>query len=165
MDRRTARDDDAYREYVVARLDRLRRAAFLLCRDWHLADDLVSVTIDKLYRHWRKASAATSIDAYTQRILTNTWLDETRRPWHRREIVTDELPESATDHEREPTGLLDLVGTLSPRRRAAIVLRFYLDLSVDETADVLGCSPGTVKSLTSRGLAALQRHLTHEGNR
>jgi RNA polymerase sigma-70 factor (sigma-E family) len=159
-----AGDESAYREYVVARLDRLRRAAYLLCQDWHLADDLVSVTIDKLYRYWERAKQARSIDAYTQRILTNTWLDETRRPWRRREIVTDDLPERAA-HDDPPTGLLDLVATLSPRRRAAIVLRFYLDLSVDETAEVLGCSPGTVKSLCSRGLSALQRHLTHEGNR
>jgi RNA polymerase sigma-70 factor (sigma-E family) len=164
MDRRTAGDDAAFREYVVARLDRLRRAAYLLCHDWHLADDLVSVTIDKLYRNWRRAGEARSLDAYTQKILTNTWLDETRRPWRRREIVTDEIPENAADQE-DPNSLLDLVATLSPRRRAAIVLRFYFDLSVDDTAEVLGCSPGTVKSLTARGLSALQRHLTHEGNR
>ena len=157
-----AGEEKAFREYVVARLDRLRRAAYLLCQDWHLADDLVSVTIDKLYRHWRTAQQARSIDAYTQKILTNTWLDETRRPWRRREIVTDDIPErpeAATDH----LSLLDLVATLSPRRRAAIVLRFYFDLSVDDTAGVLGCTPGTVKSLTARGLSALQRHLTHEG--
>ena len=163
MDRRTP-DDEAYREYVISRIDRLRRAAYLLCGDWHLADDLVSVTIDKLYRYWRRARAARSLDAYTQKILTNTWLDETRRPWRRREVVTDELPESTTGHDHDPTSLLDLVATLSPRRRAAIVLRFYFDLSVDDTAEALGCSPGTVKSLTARGLAALQRHLTHEGN-
>ena len=54
-----ADDEQAYREYVVARLDRLRRAAFLLCQDWHLADDLVSLTIDKLYRNWRRARAST----------------------------------------------------------------------------------------------------------
>ena len=87
-----AADEEAYREFVVARMDRLRRAAYLLCRDWHLADDLVSVTIDKLYRNWRRACGATSLDAYVQRILTNAWLDETRRPW-RREILTDRLSE------------------------------------------------------------------------
>lgn len=160
-----AGDEEAYREYVVSRLDRLRRAAYLLCQDWHLADDLVSMTIDKLYRHWRRARAADNLDAYTQRILTNAWLDEVRRPWRRREIVTDELPENAAEPEVGPGSLLELVATLSPRRRAAIVLRFYFDLSVDDTAAALGCSAGTVKSLTARGLSALQHHLTHERTR
>lgn len=157
-----AAEEQAYRDYVVTRLDRLRRAAYLLCQDWHLADDLVSITIDKLYRHWRRARTATNLDAYTQRILTNTWLDEVRRPWRRREVVTDELPEPAVVPDEENLPLLSLVASLSPRRRAAIVLRFYCDLSVEETADVLGCTTGTVKSLTSRGLDALHRHFTRD---
>jgi RNA polymerase sigma factor (sigma-70 family) len=142
-------------------MDRLRRAAYLLCRDWHLADDLVSVTIDKLYRNWRQACGATSLDAYVQRILTNVWLDERRRPW-RREIVTDRVPEypHQPDAVDDRLPLPDLLGTLTPRRRAAVVLRFYCDLSVEETADILGCSPGTVKSLTARALQSLNRRLT-----
>jgi RNA polymerase sigma-70 factor (sigma-E family) len=157
-----AADEEAYREYVVARMDRLRRAAYLLCQDWHLADDLVSVTIDKLYRNWWRARAATSLDAYVQRILTNVWLDETRRPW-RREILTERLPEHPARHTEDVDDRLPMVAllaTLTPRRRAAVVLRFYCDLSVEETADVLGCSPGTVKSLTARALHSLNRRLT-----
>jgi RNA polymerase sigma-70 factor (sigma-E family) len=157
---RTA-DEEAYREYLVARMERLRRAAYLLCQDWHLADDLVSVTIDKLYRNWSRARGATNLDAYVQRILTNTWLDEVRRPW-RREILTDRLPERArhTDTVDDRLSMLDLLTSLTPRRRAAVVLRYYCDLSVEETADILGCSTGTVKSLTSRALAHLDRRLT-----
>jgi RNA polymerase sigma-70 factor (sigma-E family) len=151
-------DEDEYRTYVVARMDRLRRAAYLLCHDWHTADDLVAVTIGKLYRNWRRAQDADHIDAYVRTILVRTWLDERRRPW-RREQATDELPEQpAVDRSEflDRATLLDLLAGLTPRRRAAVVLRFYFDLSVDETAGMLGCSAGTVKSLTARGLEAMR---------
>ena len=82
--------------------------------------------------------------------------------WYRRFEGSDQLPENATDQEPDDGSVLALVATLTPRRRAAIVLRFYFDLSVDDTAEVLGCSPGTVKSLTARGLGALQSRLTAE---
>lgn len=156
-----AAEEDAYREYVTARMDRLRRAAYLMSHDWHTADDLVAVTIDKLYRYWRRARTAANIDAYAHRVLANTWLDERRRPW-RREVVTDRVPEQAmVDSYAEDGGrpLLHLLRTLTPRRRAAIVLRFYSDLTIEETADALGCSTGTVKSLTSRGLADLRESI------
>jgi RNA polymerase sigma-70 factor (sigma-E family) len=152
-----AADEDAYREYVTARMDRLRRAAYLMSHDWHTADDLVSVTIDKLYRYWRQARAATSMDAYVHRILANSWLDERRRPW-RREVVTDRVPDRPVQARPDVADrpLLHLLRTLTPRRRAAIVLRFYSELTVAETADALGCSAGTVKSLTSRGISDLR---------
>ena len=155
----TPADEDAYREFVTARMDRLRRTAYLMSHDWHTADDLVAVAVDKLYRHWRRARAASNVDGYVHRILVNVWLDERRRPW-RREVVTDRLPDRAdaasqpADDDGRP--LLALLRTLTPRRRAAIVLRFYSELSVEETAEALGCSEGTVKSLTSRGLADLR---------
>jgi RNA polymerase sigma-70 factor (sigma-E family) len=151
-------EEDEYRQYVVARMDRLRRAAYLLCRDWHTADDLVAITIGKLYRNWSRAQAAQHLDAYVQKILVRSWLDELRRPW-RREHVTDELPDAPIDDPPDfgdRMELLDLLTALTPRRRAAIVLRFYFDLSVDEAAEVLGCSAGTVKSLTARGLEAMR---------
>jgi RNA polymerase sigma-70 factor (sigma-E family) len=151
-------EEDEYREYVVARMDRLRRIAYLLCHDWHTADDLVSVTIGKLYRSWSHARGANSLDAYVRTILMRSWLDELRRPW-RREYVTDELPDHPAEERSDlldRATLLDLLAGLTPRRRAAVVLRFYLDLSVDETAEVLGCSAGTVKSLTARGLEAMR---------
>ena len=81
-----------YRDFVVARLDRLRRSAYLLCRDWHLADDLVSITLTKLYRNWRRACEATNLDSYVRSILAHAWVDETRRSW-RREDSTAEPPE------------------------------------------------------------------------
>ncbi|MEU9505769.1 SigE family RNA polymerase sigma factor [Micromonospora sp. NPDC048170] len=153
-------DEDEYRQFVTVRLEPLRRMAYLLCRDWHTADDLVSITIGKLYRHWRRVRAAENVDAYVRGILTNVWLDERRRPW-RREKVTDDLPERVDLNFPDPSMLdravlLELLGQLPARRRAVIVLRFYCDLSVEETAQVLGTTTGTVKSQTARGLEALR---------
>ncbi|MFI2708837.1 SigE family RNA polymerase sigma factor [Micromonospora sp. NPDC018662] len=155
----TGRDDE-FREYVSARLEPLRRTAYLLCRDWHTADDLVSITVSKLYRNWRRARAADNLDAYVRGMLTNAWLDERRRPW-RRERSTDDVPDRADLTAGEPAvgereALLDLLGQLAPRRRAVVVLRFYCDLSVEETAQVLGVSSGTVKSQAARALATLR---------
>ena len=151
-------DEDAYREYVVNHLDPLRRTAYLLCRNWHTADDLVSVTITKLYRNWGRAARVESLDAYVRQILVNTWRDEGRRPW-RRERATERVPDRVAAGEPEPAGqlgALDLLQALPPRQRAAVVLRFYCDLSIEQTAAALGCTTGTVKSLTSRGLAVLR---------
>jgi RNA polymerase sigma-70 factor (sigma-E family) len=154
-------EEAGYRDYVAARMDVLRRTAFLLCRDWHLADDLVSVTIGKLYRHWRRVAQAQHLDAYVRQILVRSWLDEKRRPW-RREEPTEELPETpvfARSDVVERANLLDLLAALPPKRRAAVVLRLYCDLSVEETAEILGCSEGTVKSQTARGLDTLRARI------
>lgn len=153
-------DEQRYREFVVARLDRLRRTAYLLCRDWHTADDLVSITLSKLYRHWARAAAADSLDAYVRGILTHAWLDELRRPW-RREEATAELPDRphvdpGTGALPDRSALAALLTALPRRQRAVVVLRFYCDLSVTETAEILGVSEGTVKSQSARGLVLLR---------
>ncbi|MEU6072358.1 SigE family RNA polymerase sigma factor [Micromonospora sp. NPDC047074] len=153
-------DEDEYRQFVSARLEPLRITAYLLCRDWHTADDLVSITIGKLYRHWRRVRRVEHVDAYVRGMLTNAWLDERRRPW-RRERSTDELPDRAEPNVPEVVLadrelLLDLLAQLPPRRRAVVVLRFYCDLSVEETARALGISEGTVKSQAARGLESLR---------
>jgi RNA polymerase sigma-70 factor (sigma-E family) len=152
-------DEAAYREYVVARMDPLRRVAYLLCHDWHAADDLVSVTIAKLYRQWGRAQRFDSLDGYVRRILLNAWRDETRRPWRREDAVAAVPDRPAAAAEPDPgerLAQLEMLRRPSPRRRAAVVLRFYCDLSIQETAVVLGCSDGTVKSLTARGLESLR---------
>ncbi len=150
-------EESEYHEFVVSRLEPLRRTAYLLCRDWHTADDLVSITLGKLYRHWRRAVAAQNLDAYVRGMLTNAWLDERRRPW-RREQVTDVVPDAAVPaaDPADPAGLQRLLEALPPRRRAVVVLRFYCDLSVAQTADILGISEGAVKSQVARGLQALR---------
>jgi RNA polymerase sigma-70 factor (sigma-E family) len=150
-------DEPAFRDFVAGRMERLRRTAYLLCRDWHTADDLVSITLTKLYRHWRRAEAASNLDAYVRGMLARAWLDELRRPW-RREIATADLPDAAVAADRIPdrAALAALLDALPPRQRAVVILRFYCDLSVAETAEALGISEGTVKSHASRGLDLLR---------
>ncbi|GAA4250521.1 SigE family RNA polymerase sigma factor [Dactylosporangium darangshiense] len=151
-------DADDFRAYVGARMDRWRRTAYLLCQDWHTADDIVAILVGKLYTHWNRASVVENRDAYAQRALTRVWLDERRRPWAR-EQVQERLPETALEQvdgitERDRLGRL--LASLGPRQRAVVVLRFYLDYSVEETADVLGISAGTVKSQSARALEAVR---------
>jgi RNA polymerase sigma-70 factor (sigma-E family) len=139
-------------------MDRWRRTAYLLSREWHTADDVVSIMVGKLYRRWRKISQVENVDAYAQRMLTRVWLDETRRPW-RRERASEQLPDGGLTpsyrvEDRE--ALWQLLGSLGRRQRAVVVLRFYLDLTVEETAAVLGVSQGTVKSQSARGLESLR---------
>ncbi|MEV0713877.1 SigE family RNA polymerase sigma factor [Asanoa sp. NPDC050611] len=152
--------EDEYREFVASRLSPLRRMAYLLCRDWHTADDLVSITIGKLYRNWGRVGDATNVDAYVRKVLTHAWLDERRRPW-RREHAVDELPDRAERGVGEPSvidrsELLQLLGQLPPRRKAVVVLRYYCDLSVAETAEILGITTGSVKSQAARALETLR---------
>jgi RNA polymerase sigma-70 factor (sigma-E family) len=159
-----------YREFVAARLPRLRRTAYLLCRDWHTADDVVSITLTKLYRHWERACASQNVDAYVRGMLARAWLDEQRRPW-RREFATPDPPDIPRDDPAHTAivhrdALLALLDSLPPRQRAVVVLRYYCDLSVVEAAEALGVSHGTVKSQSARGLdllrAAARSHALEE---
>jgi RNA polymerase sigma-70 factor (sigma-E family) len=154
-------DIAGYREYVGGRLDQLRRTAYLLCGDWHTADDLVSTALVKLLKHWSRVSVMDNIDAYARRVLMRAWLDERRRPW-RREHPRAQLPEAAARagyDVADRMAVLALLAELPVRRRAVLVLRFFCDLSVEETAEALGCSTGTVKSQTARALDALRTRL------
>jgi len=152
-------DTSEFREFIAARLDSLRRTAFVLSRDWHTADDLVSETIIKLLRRWSRIDETANPDAYAHRVLLSVWLDERRRPW-RRESPSITLPDTArTDHVGDAVDritVLEQLAKLPKRRRAVVVLRFYCDMSVEQTAEVLGCSTGTVKSQTARALDTLR---------
>jgi len=152
-------DDSGFREYVAARLEPLRRTAYLMCGDWHTADDIVSTAVLKIYRDWRRISRMENVDAYVRRAVINAWFDERRRPW-RRERSVPELPASARPAIDGPVNdrlaILGHLDALPKRQRAVIVLRYYCDLSVEETAQVMECSPGTVKSQTARALDSLR---------
>ncbi|MGW4497071.1 SigE family RNA polymerase sigma factor [Micromonospora sp. NPDC004336] len=153
--------EQEYVDYVTARIPALRRLAYLLAGDEHRADDLVQQTITTLYVKWRRARAADRIDAYVRTMLVRTYLSERRLAWARVRLFR-ETPEPPPfeDHGIEERQVVRAALSQVPRRqRAVLVLRFYHDLPVDEVAEVLGCSPGTVKSQTSRGLATLRRLL------
>jgi RNA polymerase sigma-70 factor (sigma-E family) len=159
-----ARRDVEYAEYVSASLPSLRRLALLLCHDWQRADDLVQAAVIRLYVRWGRAGAADNLDAYVRTILFREFLHEQRSGWATRVRLTDALPEvpAAPADEDAALDLQNAVAALPPRQRAALVLRFYCDLNVDQSAQVLGCSPGTVKSQTARALSTLRRALGRE---
>jgi RNA polymerase sigma-70 factor (sigma-E family) len=157
-------EEATYREFVAARLDGWRRTAYLVCRDWHVADDLVGTVIEKLYRRWTKLGHVGNLDGYVRGMLVRAWLDELRRPWRREVSVADVrdvprvgVPQSAV---LDRMVLSDLLDSLPAGKRAILVLRFYCDLSIEDTAAVLGIAPGTVKSQTTRGLEAMRILLT-----
>jgi RNA polymerase sigma-70 factor (sigma-E family) len=155
---------EAEREYIgylQARLPRLHRAAYLLCGDAHLADDLVQSTALALYRRWQAVRAADNVDAYVHRVLVNQFLGERRRRWSR-VLLNHRPPErpaapEASVEERE--AVRAALAQLAPRQRAVLVLRFLCDQSVEDTAAALNCSPGNVKSQSARGLATMRRLL------
>ncbi len=160
MDNASSRDAE-FTSYVAARRPQLRRTAFLLCGDWHLAEDLVQTALAKLYVAWPRVRRNGSPEAYVRTILVRSHIDETRRPW-RRERSSSQLPEVAAAvgpplEERE--ALLAALASLPPGQRAAVVLRHWAGLSVEETAADLGCSTGTVKSQTARAVARLREVL------
>lgn len=154
-----ARDRDAeFSEYMAARQPSLLRTAYLLTGDRHTAEDLVQTALAKLYLSWDKVLRHDSLDGYVRRILVNEHNSLWRRPWKKRETTTSELPEEAAEpapgsHDAD---LWALVQTLPRKQRAAVVLRYYEELSEAETAAVLGVSVGTVKSQTSRALDTLR---------
>ncbi len=152
-------------EYVTARLPAWHRTAFLLCGDGHLADDIVQAAATALYRHWRRARAADSLDAYVHRMLVRKYVDEMRRGRFR-SWLTPTPPERAAPGGAAAEAAVEVrdelravLATLPRSQRTVLVLRFVCDLSVTDTAAVLRCSASNVKGHTSRGLAAMRRVL------
>ena len=157
----SSRRDQEFTEFVSTRLPALRRVGYLLCQDWHQADDLVQVAITKLYTHWDRARAMDHTEAYLRAIMVRQFLIHRRSGWSRRVTLNGAVPEPAGPWP-DRDSMLDLNAALTglpTRQRATIVLRFYCDLTVDQAADVLGCTPGTVKSQTSKALDSLRRAL------
>jgi RNA polymerase sigma-70 factor (sigma-E family) len=156
--RRRDREDE-FAEFASSRVSWLRTVAYLLSGDWHEADDLTQTTIIKLYTAWHRIGGVENIDGYARTILVNTFLAERRSPWRRVVLRSaKEEPEAQPDLD----AILDLrqaLSALPARQRATVVLRYYCDLSVEQTADALNCSTGNVKSQTARGIDALRRAL------
>jgi RNA polymerase sigma-70 factor (sigma-E family) len=150
-----------YVDYVTARIPALRRLAYLLTGDGHRADDLVQQTITTLYVKWQRARTADHLDGYVRTMLVRAYLDDRRLAWSRVRLFRDAPePVPVEDGGAEDRHVVRAALAKVPRRQQAVlVLRFFYDLPVDEVATMLGCSAGTVKSQTSRGLGALRRLL------
>jgi RNA polymerase sigma-70 factor (sigma-E family) len=158
--------DTEFLAFVTMSRRELRQVAFLMCRDWHQAEDLTQDALVSLYAAWDRVEVRTRLLPYARRILVRKLLDERRRPWRREVAATvpdHHDPGAATHDLGERQMLLALLAHLAPRRRACLVLRYFDELSVAETAETLGCSEGTVKSQTSRALAELRSHVAEAG--
>lgn len=156
-----AERDREFVEFVEGAEAALRRTAFLVSGDRHRADDIVQDALYKLYLAWPKVRRTGNPFAYARRTVVNAAYDGKRRPW-RREVAIADVPDRAGDDDfavghADRDEVLEALRSLGPRQRACVVLRYYEDLSVEQTADILGCSTGTVKSQSARGLETLRR--------
>jgi RNA polymerase sigma-70 factor (sigma-E family) len=131
--------------------------AYLLCGNWHTAEDLAQTALAKVFVSWPRIRRRGAADTYATRTLVNTFLAD-KRLRRSSEILTDQLPERPARGVAPETRIvvLEALATLPPRSRATVILRYWADLNVDQAAAVLGCSPGTVKSTTARALARLK---------
>jgi RNA polymerase sigma-70 factor (sigma-E family) len=146
---------DDFEEFVRGRHVELLRFAYLLCGDRHLAEDLVQDALERTGMAWQRVQRQDDPEGYVRRTITNRFLNRLRAL--RRERLTGDPPERGyVDREPPDRAVWDLLAKLPHRQRAVLVLRFYLDYSESQIAQVLGCSAGTVKSTTSRALAKLR---------
>jgi RNA polymerase sigma-70 factor (sigma-E family) len=148
---------DEFVEFAAATSPRLRRIAFLLCGDWHTAEDLAQATLAMVFVSWRRIRRHDSAYAYATRTLLNTYLAD-RRLKRAGELLTAQLPEGpSAEHAPElRLVVLQALATLPRQARAVVVLRYWLDMSVEQVAELLGCSEGNVKSQSARGLDKLR---------
>ena len=154
-----------FEAFVHGSSGRLLRTAYLLTGDRAEAEDLLQATLMRVARHWRAAERAA--DPYATRVLINLSRDRARRTGRRvLEAPLDEASqtlarqEDVGDHVARRELVIAALARLPDRQREVLVLRFYGDLSVEQTAAVTGASPGTVKSHTSRGLARMRELLS-----
>jgi RNA polymerase sigma-70 factor (sigma-E family) len=158
-------------QFVAASGDALLRTAYLMVWDAAEAEDLVQECLLAVARRWPRIRRMDHPHAYARRVLVNLALDGAqRRTRHRQELVGDETatlsaaPDESSARRLNAVGvraeLSQALGTLPPRQRAVLVLRYFEDLSEAQAAELLGCSVGTVKSTASRGLTRLQEALS-----
>lgn len=160
--------DEEFVAFAAARGPALRRTAYLLCGDWHAAEDLVQDTLARLYVRWGRLSRRDALDPYARKVLLRLYLDRNRLA-RSSEVPTAEPGGGAAEADRSddrPEDRLDLMRALDrlpPRQRLVLVLRFWDDLAVSTVADLMQVPEGTVKSLTARGLDALRAELARHG--
>ena len=136
----------------------LRRTAFLMCGDWHRAEDLTQEALTRIYVAWPRLRDTTQLGAYARTVVVRLVIDASRRS---RETPVGDVPERAyvPDFHDQRAVILAALGSMPDRQRAVLVLRYWEDFSVAQTAEALGCADGTVKSQAARGLAAMRELL------
>lgn len=160
MRRREAAGDEAFTEFAAASRARLRNTAYLLCGDWDRASDHVQEGLIRVYVAWPRLVRGGGELAYARKAVVSAFLDASRRRSSRERPVEDDLSrasgEDVAGAVTDRAALMAALERLPERQRACVVLRYFEDLDVRETASSLGCSEGTVKSQTSRALASLR---------
>jgi len=155
-----ADDEQAFREFVTSQMASLRKLAYITCGDWHAAEDAVANTLVKLYPRWRGLERP---DLYAKTMVYRAAIDETRRPWRRERSAGEAMPDAAVRDQvaaaDERLRLRAALAAVPARQRAAVVLRYYLGMSVHDTAKVMDCTEGTAKSQAARGLTRLREVL------
>lgn len=150
--------EDDFSEYVAARWQRLVRSAVLLGCTHADAEDLVQTVLERCLVKWRRVQRADDRDAYVHRVLINAFTSSRRRLWVG-ERPTAELPDhpgpDETSRVDDTDAVLRALDLLTRDQRAAVVLRYYSNLSEEQMAIVLGVAPGTVKSRLARALKNL----------
>ena len=158
----TSREED-FTEFAEAAAAQLLGTPFLLCGNWHTAEDLVQTTLAKVFASWHRIRDRAAVPAYARRTLVNTYFaDYRRRRW--REVLSGDardLPERAVEPPAPDLGLelTEALAALRPEARAIVVLRYWEEMSIEQVAAQLGCSPGNVKSQSARSLDKLRRLL------
>lgn len=162
-----SRRDQEFSEFVVSWRPSLLRTAWLLTGgDAHRSEDLVQTALAKVYVAWPRIQRRGHDAAYARRAVVTAFLDDARRPW-RRESSASELPDlpdpvdafAAADGRVDGHRVREALRALPPGMRAVVVLRHWHDLGVEETADLLGCTRGTVKSQNAKALQRLREAL------
>ena len=155
--------DEGFVEFVSARWERLYRTACVLTLDPTAAEDVLQIAMEKTYLRWQRVRRMDDPAAYVRKVMVNAAISARGRPWQRRESPREVLPERPLPSEEagiaDHVALWPLVSALPARQRAVVVLRYYEDLTERETAEVLGCSVGTVKSQAHHAVRALRRGL------
>ncbi|MDQ7908267.1 SigE family RNA polymerase sigma factor [Phytohabitans sp. ZYX-F-186] len=163
--RQRAAQDEEFTEFVAATAHGLRRTAFLLCGDWHLAQDLTQTALTRMYASWGRVRRSDNLNAYSRRVLMNALFDQRKRR-SSGEVVVAELPESAV-RPPQPAAevhvtLMRALATLSLRDQAIVVLRYWEDQSVETVAEILDVSASVVKTRSARALTRLRALLGEE---
>lgn len=158
--------DDDFASFARERQQQLYRTAYLLCGNRERAQDLVQSTLVSLLRSWAKVRDAENPGAYAKSALIHMFLSEQRKLRREAEIRALVHSRDPDDAAHDPTSdvelrllILEALRTLPPKPRAMVILRYWEDLSIEETASILGCSVGNVKSQCSRSLAKLRDRL------
>lgn len=155
--------DREFRAYFEARVAVIRRTAYLMCGDWHRAEDLAQTALAKLYVAWPRLNRGGQVDAYARKIVVRAAIDDSRRWFRRSETAMETVPDIVPAPAPGVDDIVDVrraLAELPPGQRAAVILRYWEDLPITETAELLGCSEGTVKSQAAKGLATLRRLLS-----